>query len=94
MHCVPGTFAEKGIAFRRLTKLLFDHGVLFGTSVLSEGVNKNLLARPFMWLMNTIGVFNNRRDNEMELKSALEACGKLVYFEIVGVTAFFAIKKC
>jgi hypothetical protein len=94
MHCVPGSFAEKGIAFRNLTKLLSDHGVLFGTSVLSESVHKNLLARPFMWLMNAMGVFNNRRDNATELKTALETCGKLVYFEIVGVTAFFAIKKC
>lgn len=94
MHCVPGSFAEKGIAFRHLTTLLSDHGVLFGTSVLSESVNKNLLARPFMWLMNAMGVFNNRRDNATELKTALEACGKLVYFEIVGVTAFFALRKC
>ena len=94
MHCVPGAFAEKGIAFRRLAALLSDQGVLFGTSVLSESVNKNLLARPFMWLMNAIGVFNNRRDNATELKTVLEACGRLVYFEIVGVTAFFAIKKC
>jgi len=78
MHCVPGSFAEKGIAFRHLTKLLSDHGVLFGTSVLSESANKNLLARLFMWLMNAMGVFNNRRDNAKELKTALEGCGKLV----------------
>jgi len=59
----------------------------------SLGVNTNMLARPFMWLMNALGVFNNRRDNAQELKACLEGGAKLIEFEIVGVTAFFAIKK-
>ncbi len=93
MHCVPGSFKEKGIAFRHLQPLLAEDGILFGTTVLSEGVRKNLLARPFMWLMNYAGLFNNRQDNARDLKEYLETHFQLLQFEVVGVTAYFAVKN-
>jgi 2-polyprenyl-3-methyl-5-hydroxy-6-metoxy-1,4-benzoquinol methylase len=92
MHCVPGSFEEKGIAFSHLAALLKPDGVLFGTSVLSEGVRKNPLARPFMWLMNALGVFNNRRDNAASLERYLRSHFTVLQFEVVGVTAVFAIR--
>jgi SAM-dependent methyltransferase len=93
MHCVPGGFKEKGVAFAHLRPLLSENGVLFGTTVLSEGVRKNALAKPFMWLMNALGVFNNRRDNEHDLKECLETQFQVIEFEIVGVTVFFAVRN-
>jgi 2-polyprenyl-3-methyl-5-hydroxy-6-metoxy-1,4-benzoquinol methylase len=93
MHCVPGSFKEKGVAFAHLQPLLSENGVLFGTTVLSEDVHKNVLARPFMWLMNTLGVFNNRSDNARDLKECLATHFRLIEFEIVGVTAFFAVRN-
>jgi 2-polyprenyl-3-methyl-5-hydroxy-6-metoxy-1,4-benzoquinol methylase len=93
MHCVPGSFAEKGIAFAHLAPLLKPGGVLFGSTVLSQGVRKNWLARPFMWLMNALGVFDNRRDNAEELEAALRQHFQIEHFEIVGVTAMFAVRK-
>jgi SAM-dependent methyltransferase len=92
MHCVPGSFREKSIAFTHLGSVLAPGGVLFGTSVLSDGVKKNLLARPFMWLMNALGVFNNRKDNAADLKHFLGSHFALLEFEVHGVTAFFAIR--
>ncbi len=92
MHCVPGDFTEKGIAFVHLAALLAPGGTLFGTTVLSQGVPKNLLARPFMWLMNALGVFNNRADSAPDLEASLRAHFHVLQFEIVGVTAFFAVK--
>jgi predicted DCC family thiol-disulfide oxidoreductase YuxK len=70
-----------------------DGGVLFGTTVLSEQVRKNALARPFMWLMNRLGVFNNRHDNVSELKESLAAHFQVLQFELAGVTALFAVKN-
>ena len=93
MHCVPGSFKEKGVAFTHLQPLLSENGVLFGTTLLSENIHKNLLAKPFMWLMNSLGVFNNRSDNARDLKECLETNFQLIEFEVVGVTAFFAVKK-
>jgi hypothetical protein len=93
MHCVPGSFKEKCIAFSHLQVLLSDDGVLFGTTVLAENIDKNWLAKPFMGLMNGLGVFNNRRDNAEDLKACLETQFQLIEFEIVGVVAFFAVKR-
>jgi ubiquinone/menaquinone biosynthesis C-methylase UbiE len=93
LHCVPGDFKEKGVVFTHLQALLTDDGVLFGTTVLSEQVRKNALAKLFMWLMNSLGVFNNRHDNECELKECLAAHFRVLQFELVGVTALFAVKN-
>jgi hypothetical protein len=93
MHCVPGSFTEKGVAFAHLQPLLCENGVLFGTTVLSEGVHKNVLAKPFMWLMNALGVFNNRGDNARRLEECLKTHFQVIEFEIVGVTAFFAVRN-
>ena len=92
MHCVPGGFADKAIAFSHLAALLAPGGTLFGTSVLSKDVSKNLLARPFMWLMNALGVFNNREDSATDLEACLRAHFRVVQFDIVGVTAFVAVQ--
>ena len=93
MHCVPGSFLEKGVAFSHLKPLLKPGGVLFGTTVLSEGVSKNLLARPFMWLVNALGVFNNRCDNARDLELVLRQNFQLIEFEVTGTTAFFAVRN-
>ncbi|NOT97652.1 MAG: methyltransferase type 12 [Sideroxydans sp.] len=92
MHCIPGSFNEKGIAFKYLKPLLSKNGVLFGTTVLSEGVRKNMLAQPFMWLLNILGIFNNRKDNASDLQYYLGENFQLIEFEVIGVTAFFAVK--
>jgi hypothetical protein len=92
MHCVPGRFEEKGVAFLNLRTLMSESCVLFGSTVLSDGVRKNWLAKPFMWLMNFIGVLNNRRDSANDLKSYLETHFQIIEFEIIGVAAFFAVE--
>ncbi len=93
MHCVPGSFAEKHVAFLHLATLLGPHGVLFGTTVLGQGVRKNLLARPAMWLLNTIGLFINQHDNARDLERFLREHFQVLEFDVVGVVALFAIKR-
>lgn len=93
MHCVPGSFKEKGIAFSNLATLLAPGGTLFGTTVLSQDVPKNLLARPFMWLMNALGVFNNRNDSARDLEMYMRDHFDIVEFQIIGVTGLFAVKN-
>ncbi len=93
MHCVPGSFIEKSVAFIHLKSLLGQDGVLFGTTVLSKDVHKNLLARPFMWLLNFLGVFNNRQDSARDLAYFLQNHFHVIEFEVIGVTAFFSVKN-
>ena len=87
-----GNLKEKTIALTHLKTLLSQRGVLFATTVLSEGVPKNILAKPAMWLLNLLGVFNNRQDNAQDLKAYLEKNFQVLEFQVVGVTAFFAVK--
>jgi hypothetical protein len=73
----PRTRASYGFNFRRFAAIS----------------RASRLAKPFMWLMNSLGVFNNRSDNARDLKECLETNFRVIEFDVVGVTAFFAVKK-
>jgi SAM-dependent methyltransferase len=92
MHCIPGNFKEKGVAFNHLKSLLNDNGVLFGTTVLSKGVTKNWLARIFMKFFNFIGVFINTDDSLDDLTAALKKYFSQVDIAVEGSTAIFAAR--
>jgi hypothetical protein len=66
---------------------------MFGTTVLGQGVHKNLLARPAMWLLNAIGLFNNRQDNARDLAHFLRENFQVLEFYVVGVVAVFSVKR-
>jgi ubiquinone/menaquinone biosynthesis C-methylase UbiE len=57
LHCMPGALPEKGIVFAKLKPLLTSGGVLFGSTVLRQGVPCDLRARAFMRLYNARKVF-------------------------------------
>jgi hypothetical protein len=44
LHCLPGNLASKSIVFERVKPLLGDGGVIFGSTILGEGVRHNPLA--------------------------------------------------
>jgi 2-polyprenyl-3-methyl-5-hydroxy-6-metoxy-1,4-benzoquinol methylase len=92
MHCIPGSFKEKGVAFQHLKSLLNDNGVLFGTTVLSKGVTKNWLSRTFMNFFNSIGVFINTADSLDDLTESLKKYFPHVDIAVEGSTAIFAAR--
>lgn len=92
LHCVPGSFREKGIAFAHLKPLLNEGGVLFGSTVLAKGVPLNPLARGLLWLFNAIGIFINRDDSLEDLSAALNQNFAEVDLKVVGCTAVFAAR--
>lgn len=93
MHCVPGNFTEKGIAFKHLAALLRPGGQIFGCSVLSENVDKNWLAKAAMGFLQGSGVFNNQHDNAADLSATLNAYFDEVKVEVIGPTAVFSGRK-
>lgn len=92
-HCVPGTWAEKGIAFTNLAEHLADGGVLFGATILGHGVRHNLGGRGLMALYNRLGIFHNRRDDAEGLRTALELSFDDVNIEVVGTVAVFSARR-
>ena len=90
LHCLPGSFPEKGKVFAHLRPLLKPGGVLFGATVLHGGVQRNAPARLFMRWLNTRQVFSNARDDRDGLVVALEQHLSDVQVHLVGCVALFS----
>src|SRR5699024_4767028 len=41
IHCLPGSWSEKGTAFRHLADRLSDEGALFGATIIGRGVTRS-----------------------------------------------------
>src|SRR5690625_7329850 len=87
IHCLPGSWSEKGTAFRHLADRLSDEGVLFGATILGRGVDHNLVGQGLMALYITIGVFQNRDDVARGLVAALRLSFQDVTVRVVGECA-------
>ncbi|MBF6137742.1 class I SAM-dependent methyltransferase [Nocardia otitidiscaviarum] len=89
-HCLPGSFADKGVAFEYLARVLTDDGVLFGSTILNQ--------RPATWFGRALtsaytraGAFNNAADDRPGLEAALRAAFTEVELTDIGdVTNFIA----
>lgn len=91
LHCLPGDMAAKAAALRHAAAQLRPGGVLFGSTVLGEGVRHNALGRVLMAAYNRQGIFGNRHDSLQELRTALQAAGLArVEIRVEGVVALFA----
>ncbi|MBX3436842.1 MAG: class I SAM-dependent methyltransferase [Planctomycetaceae bacterium] len=73
LHCLPGTMAEKAVVFDHLKPLLAPGGVLFGATLLSDGVPRNFFARRLMAFYNQKGIFSNTDDSQAGLEAALNS---------------------
>lgn len=89
LHCVPGTFAEKGVSFKHMKAVLSERGVLFGSTLLGKDVPRNRVARSLMAIYNKVGAFTNQSDDVASLRAALKANFKHVEIEVVGCCALF-----
>lgn len=93
LHCVPGTWAEKGEAFRHLADRLSDGGALFGATILGSGVEHNFGGKGLMALYNRLGIFHNRQDDADGLRAALQRSFDEVDLEVVGTVAVFSARR-
>lgn len=92
LHCLPGTIAQKAVAFDTLLPLLHPDGVMFGATLLSQGVQRSGAARALMRVYNRKGVFSNAADSADGLRAALEARFRQVELTIVGCGALFTVR--
>lgn len=92
LHCIPGTIESKAMAFDHLTALLNPGGVIFGATLLHEGVDRSWLARRLMDIYNKKGIFANRQDDLQGLTRELEQRFSDVSVSVVGCAALFAVR--
>jgi ubiquinone/menaquinone biosynthesis C-methylase UbiE len=90
LHCLPGTLSEKAVAFDHLLPLLKPGGVVFGSTILSVGVELGSLARAFLALYNRMGVINNAGDTLADLEACLRSRFSRVELRVVGSVALFS----
>lgn len=92
LHCVPGTFKEKGDALGSLGKYLNDDGLLFGSTAIYHP-GQNVMAKLVMDAYNRNGIFNNRSDIKEELADGLSKHFTDVRLRQIGNVLFFMARK-
>lgn len=89
LHCLPGSLPEKAVVFDHCAAALAPEGVVFGSTVLSGGVEHTRLSRAIMGRLNSCGVFNNRDDNLWDLEAQLNQRFKCVFVHAIGSVGVF-----
>lgn len=92
LHCLPGTLRSKSLAMDHIKKHMNAGGVLFGATLLSTGVRRNVISKRLMSFYNSKGVFTNQEDRLEDLESALRDRFDDVQIEIVGSAALFSAR--
>ncbi len=93
LHCLPGSFADKSVAIAHARAQLRRGGVLFGATILGEGVTHNALGGLLMRVYNRQGIFSNRQDSVQDLQQMLEKHLKDVQLQMVGRVALFSGRR-
>jgi hypothetical protein len=89
LHCLPGPYPRKAAAFDHLQALLAPGGVIFGSTILAEGVPRGFAARRLMAAYNRRGVFSNATDSLGELRATLTERFSDVAINTIGCVALF-----
>lgn len=93
LHCLPGNLASKSIVFGNLKPLLRDGGVIFGSTLLGQGVRRNYLAQKLTDLYNKKGIFSNATDNLRDLEAGLREHFVDTSIQVKGCVALFSARK-
>ena len=90
LHCLPGTMLDKELAIKNLKPFLREGGVLFGITVLGQGVDVGTLYRIANSIYNKKSIFSNLNDNIPDLEAILKNNFKEYSVQTVGSAAFFS----
>ncbi|MGR6981673.1 class I SAM-dependent methyltransferase [Testudinibacter sp. P27/CKL/0425] len=93
LHCLPGTMCDKQAALENIVATLTQDGVLYGATILGEGVRHNKFGQKLMQVYNQKGIFSNRADSEEQLQRLLSALFERVEIRVEGVVALFSASK-
>jgi SAM-dependent methyltransferase len=93
LHCLPGTMEEKATVFRNLRPLVAEGGVLFGSTILGQGVDHTRLARKALGVYNRERIFTNLEDDRGSLERALAGSFSRYETETEGSFALFAARS-
>lgn len=93
LHCLPGHMAEKEIVIANAKAALTKGGVLYGATILGEGVRHNAFASKLMKVYNRKGIFSNSQDSKEELERILSNHFQKVDLTVKGAVALFSVSE-
>lgn len=88
-HTIPGGWDHKGVILKHVAETLRPGGVLFGTTVLAEGVPMNRLTHKLLLAQHERGNFQNQGDDPAGLERQLANYFPKYRLSIRGATAIF-----
>ncbi len=89
LHCLPGDLTSKDKVFENLSPLLNQGGVLFGSTILHDGVERGAMAEMLMSFYNKKRIFCNKNDSLEMLESVLASRFNEHSIEVIGCVALF-----
>ena len=92
LHCVPGDIASKSVVFDHCKSVLAPGGVVFGSTVLNDGVRHTPQSRWMMRVLNKKGAFTNFDDDLEGLTHELHARFANPVVKVVGTVALFSAR--
>lgn len=92
LHCLPGSMTDKAAVFGHLKHHLAENGVLYGATILGDGVGHNAMGRKLMTVYNRKGIFGNRGDTLDGLHRSLKTHFDDVQLEQHGKVACFVAR--
>lgn len=92
LHCLPGDIAGKAVVFEHLARVMNPNAVLFGSTTLYHGVEKNPLARLCLAAYNRLGIFCNLDDSLDGLKKMLAQYFSETRVEVIGCSGIFVCR--
>lgn len=92
LHCVPGDFTQKGVAFDQVVRVLRPGGRFFGATVLAKGVPVTARAERLMGAYQARGMFHNADDSLEDLRSELAKRFDDFDITVRGCVALFEAK--
>lgn len=89
LHCLPGSFADKGVVFANLRAVMRPGAWLFGSTVPGASPDQNVLGRAILRSYNRRGIWSNLSDTVSGLREALGQHFSTFEVEMVGRSALF-----
>ena len=90
LHCLPGSIGSKAVVFDNLIPLVEPGGVVFGTTILNQGVRHTRLGHMLLRVYNRKGIFSNLDDDLDGLERALDRRFGRFELDVAGGVALFA----
>jgi hypothetical protein len=90
LHCLPGSIESKSVAFDHLKTVMNPGAVIFGATLLQDGVARSWPAKRLMDFYNGKGIFSNEKDGIDGPHTALGQRFRSVSIEIAGCAALFS----